>query len=622
MRPTEPQLLIEDHAVIGDTHTMALVASDGSIDWLCLPRFDSAACFASLLGDERNGRWQVCPAGLAEGVVRRTTRTYREGTLVLETEWETDTGVVRLVDAMPPRDGHADLVRRVEGVRGTVEMAMRFTVRFGYGKDVPWVRRTYDEQGHPMIIAVAGPDALALRGDVLPEPDVDHDHSHHAHFTVAAGESVNLSLAWYPSHERVPHLHDVVEGIAETELFWRDWSDRSTYRGPYAEVVQRSLITLKALTYAPTGGIVAAPTTSLPEEVGGLRNWDYRFCWLRDATLVLQALLSAGYDSEARDWTNWLLRAVAGSPEQLQIMYGVAGERLLPEISLPWLSGYQQSRPVRIGNAASEQFQLDVYGEVLSALHDARAAGILAADDDDAWALQRAVLGRLVEVMHEPDSGLWEARSEPQHYVHSRVMVWVAFDRAVQAVETYGLAGDVELWRTLRDEVHAEVCERGWDAERQTFTQHFGSTSLDAAVLIMPSVGFLPGDDPRVVSTIAAVTRTLRHGCLVDRYDGGEASDGLKGTEGSFLACSFWLVSALALAGELEQARELFEELLGLCNDVGLLAEEHDGQSMLGNFPQAFSHLALVDAATTLAEVGGRVQGSPAPGAGRAAAGG
>ena len=593
--------MIEDHAVVGDTHAMALVASDGSIDWLCLPRFDSAACFAALLGDERNGRWQVCPEGLAAGVVRRTTRAYREGTLVLETEWETATGVVRLVDAMPPRDGHADLVRRVEGISGSVDMAMRFTVRFGYGKDVPWVRRTQDEQGRDVLLAVAGPDALALRGDVLPEPDEDHDHSHHAHFTLAAGQTVDLSLSWYPSHEPVPHLHDVAEGIAETEEYWREWSSRSTYRGAYAAVVQRSLITLKALTYAPTGGMVAAATTSLPEELGGSRNWDYRFCWLRDATLVLLALLSAGYDDEARDWTNWLLRAVAGSPEQLQIMYGVAGERLLPETSLDWLPGYRHSSPVRIGNAASEQFQLDVYGEVLSALHDARAAGILAADDDDAWALQRMVLGRLIEVMDVPDSGLWEARSEPQHYVHSRVMVWVAFDRAVQAVETWGLDGDVELWRTLREKIHAEVCERGWDAQRRTFTQYYGSTSLDAAVLVMPSVGFLPGDDPRMISTIEAVNRTLRHGCLVDRYDGGGGSDGLDGKEGSFLACSFWLVSAMALAGQVQEATELFEELLGLCNDVGLLAEEHDGERMLGNFPQAFSHLALVDAAVTLA---------------------
>ncbi len=599
VRPQEPRLLIEDHAVIGDTHTMALVARDGSIDWLCLPRFDSAACFASLLGDERNGRWQLCPRGLADGVVRRTSRRYRQGTLVLETEWETETGIVRLIDAMPVRDRHADLVRRVEGVSGEVDMAMRWTVRFAYGKAMPWMRRVVDDQGLPGLLAVAGPDALILRGDVLPEPD--DESSHHAHFVVRAGETVDFHLAWFPSHEPTPHWHDVGRGIAETETYWREWSGRSTYDGPYAELVERSLITLKALTYAPTGGIVAAPTTSLPEQIGGPRNWDYRFCWLRDATLVLLALLSAGYTDEAGAWRDWLLRAVAGSPAQLQILYGLAGERQLPEFELPWLPGYEGSRPVRVGNAAAEQFQLDVYGEVISALHAGRTAGL--GGDGVAWQVQQAILAHLETVLGQPDSGLWEVRGPLRHFTHSRIMVWVAFDRAVKDVEMHGLDGDVETWRRLRDQVHAEVCEQGWNPAVGAFTQYYGGTGLDAAVLIMASVGFLPGDDPRVLGTIDAVCATLKRGCLVDRYETSEAVDGLPPGEGAFLATSFWLVTALALAGRVEQAQELFGQLAALANDVGLLAEEYDPVAgrMTGNFPQAFSHLALVDAATTLA---------------------
>ena len=436
MRPHEPGLLIEDHAVIGDTHTMALVARDGSIDWLCLPRFDAAACFASLLGDEQNGRWQLCPRGLAEGAVLRTSRRYLDGTMVLETEWETATGVVRLIDAMPPRNGQTAVLRRVEGVSGEVEMALRFTVRFAYGTAVPWVARTEDGAGHPVLQAIAGPDALVLRGDLL--PDVDHssdtrphqedDHAHHAYFTVRAGDTVDFSLMWYPSHEPVPHPHDVGEALTQTIEYWRAWSDASTYDGPWGEAVERSLLTLKALTYAPTGGIVAAATTSLPEWIGGSRNWDYRFCWLRDATLVLLAMLSVGYDQEASEWCHWLLRAVAGSPEQMQILYGLAGERMLPELELEGLSGYEGSLPVRIGNGASQQFQLDVFGEVFSALHAARGAGLV--DDDVAWPLQCAIMRRLVKVMDDPDYGLWEVRGEPRHFTHSKVMVWVAFDRA------------------------------------------------------------------------------------------------------------------------------------------------------------------------------------------------
>ena len=601
MRPQEPRLLIEDHAVIGDTYTMALIASDGSVDWLCLPRFDSAACFASLLGDEDNGRWQICPRGLADGVVKRTVRRYREGTMVLETEWETDTGVVRVVDAMPPRDKQANLVRQVIGVSGQVEMAMRYTVRFGYGRDVPWVRRIEDPDGNEALLAVAGPDALILRGHVVPEVDARGGNAHHAYFTVSEGQTFDFSLSWYPSQKPVPHVHDVSEGIAHTEAFWREWSEKSTYTGRYGEAVQRSLITLKAMTFAPTGGIVAAPTTSLPEAIGGTRNWDYRFCWLRDATLVLLSLLSAGYHEEAADWVGWLLRAVAGSPSQLQILYGVAGERLLPELELPWLAGYEGSQPVRMGNAASGQFQLDVYGELMSALHAARGAGILAGTES--WALQAAIIEHLIEVMAEPDFGMWEVRSEPRHYTHSRVMVWVAFDRTIKDAEAYGLEGDVTRWRELRDALHAEVCDQGWSESRQSFVQYYGGTTLDAALLVMPAVGFLPADDPRMLSTMEAITADLRHGCLVNRYDTTASDDGLPAGEGAFLACSFWLVSALALAGKVGEAAELFEELLALRNDVGLLAEEHDGTRMLGNFPQAFSHLSLVDAATTLARL-------------------
>ena len=604
----EPGLRIEDYAVVGDTHTMALVGNNGSLDWLCMPRFDSQAMFAALLGSEDNGRWQICPRGLAEGQVLRTSRRYRPGTLVLETEWETATGVVRLVEAMPPRNRHADIERRVEGVRGQVDMAMRWVIRFGYGDVVPWVRRIVDEDGRPALLAIAGPDAVVLRGDVLPQPDRRGDLAHHAHFIVRQGEVVDTSMVWFASHEPVPHPHSVTDGLAETEEFWSEWSARSTYAGPYADAVQRSLITLKAMTYRPTGGIVAAPTTSLPEAIGGSRNWDYRYCWIRDAALCLHALLDAGYTEEAEQWRAWLLRAVAGDPEQMQIMYGLAGERLLPESELAWLEGYEQSRPVRIGNGAATQFQLDVYGELFAALFLARKAGL--DGEPVAWAVQTSVLGHLERVRGEPDAGLWEVRGPLRRFTHSQIMVWVAFDRAVRSVEELGVDGDVERWRQLRDQVHAEVCELGWNAEVGAFTQFYGGTGLDASLLVMAKVGFLPGDDPRVVATVDAISRELRHGPLVDRYathltvDGGSV-DGQEAGEGSFLACSFWLVEALALSGQVEQATELFEQLLELRNDVGLLAEEYDGRlgRMTGNFPQAFSHLALVDAAITLAEL-------------------
>ncbi|MEO6205304.1 MAG: glycoside hydrolase family 15 protein [Mycobacteriales bacterium] len=602
---TEPGPLIEDYAVVGDTRTMALIGKDGSVDWLCLPRFDSAACFAKLLGDEENGRWQIVPNGWSKGVVKRTTRRYRPGSLVLETEWETDTGIVRLIDAMPPRDKHADLVRRVEGVEGEVEMAMRWVVRFAYGKAIPWVRHIEDEDGNEGLFALAGPDAVILRGDVLPEPDRrGGNRAHHTHFTVKAGEAVNSTLGWFDSIAPIPHLHDPVEAIARTERYWTRWSAKSTYSGRYGEAVERSLITLKAMTYEPTGGIVAAPTTSLPEAIGGSRNWDYRFCWLRDATLVILALVGAGYVEEANEWREWLLRAVAGSPEQLQILYGLGGERDLPELELDWLAGYEQSQPVRIGNAAAKQFQLDVYGEVMSAMFAASDGGM--EPNDFSWAVMRQGLAYLEKVMDKPDSGLWEMRGPERHFTFSKVMVWVAFDRAVRMVEEHGREGPVEHWRELRDKVHAEVCEQGWNEEVGAFTQYYGGTALDASLLVLPSVGFLSGEEPRFVSTLEKIQEHLQNGCFVDRYETTEDVDGLPPGEGSFLACSFWLVTALAHADRMDEARSLFAELLDLRNDVGLLAEEYDAKAgrMTGNFPQAFSHLALVEAATTLSRLG------------------
>ena len=608
--PDEPRheapLLIEDYAVVGDTSTMALIGRDGSVDWLCLPRFDSSACFAKLLGDERHGRWQIVPRHWSEGVVRTMTRRYLPGTLVLETVYETDAGRVRVTDAMPPRDGHADLIRRIEGLDGEVEMAMRWVVRFAYGSAVPWMQRIEDDEGMPAVSAVAGPDAVLLRGDVLPEPDRrQHHRAHHTYFTVGAGDTVDLTMSWFPSHEPMPHRHDVGEGLERTVKYWTEWSARMTYDGPYAEAVERSLITLKAMTYHPTGGIVAAPTTSLPEQIGGSRNWDYRFCWLRDATLVLSALVCNGYTEEAGEWRSWLLRAIAGSPDQLQIMYGLAGERQLPELELGWLPGYERSGPVRIGNAASNQFQLDVYGEVAAALYSAREAGL--PGDKISWDVMCAALLHLEEVKDLPDSGLWEVRGPERHFTFSKVMVWVAFDRAVRSVEEMGAVGDADRWRRLRDQVHEEVCTQGWNEELGAFTQYYGGTELDASVLVMPTVGFLPGDDPRFVSTLAAVERQLRTGPFMKRYETSEHIDGLPPGEGHFLACSFWLVSALAHVGRVDEAREVFEQLLDLRNDVGLLAEEYDpvAKRMTGNFPQAFSHLALVEAAVTLAGVAG-----------------
>ncbi|MGW6541797.1 glycoside hydrolase family 15 protein [Streptomyces massasporeus] len=583
---------IEDYALIGDEQTAALVGTDGSVDWLCLPRFDSAACFARMLGDEDNGYWRIAPVGAD----RCTRRSYRRDTLVLDTEWETEQGSVRVTDLMPQRDRAPDLVRVVEGLDGEVTLHSVLKLRFDYGSIIPWVRRA---DGHR--VAVAGPDSTWLRS----EPEVTswgEDYGTHAEFTVKKGEKVAFVLTWHPSHEPRPPLVDPYDALRHSVEDWRAWVSRCRYKGPYRDAVVRSLITLKALTYAPTGGIVAAPTTSLPEEPGGVRNWDYRYCWLRDSTLTLNALLAAGYQEEAEAWRNWLLRAVAGDPADLQIMYGVAGERRLPEFELPWLSGFVSSAPVRIGNDAVKQLQLDVYGEVMDSLCLARESGLTA--QPDVWALQTALMDFLRSNWRQPDEGLWEVRGGRRQFVHSKVMVWVAADRAVRTLERHPeLDGDLEGWRALRDEVHREVCEKGYDPERNTFTQSYGSRELDAALLLIPRVGFLPPDDPRVIGTIDAVRDELAHGGFLRRYstDGGDV-DGLPGGEGTFLVCTFWLADALYMTGRTKEARELFERLAGLANDVGLLSEEYDPVTgrHLGNFPQAFSHIGLVNTALAL----------------------
>ncbi|WP_432038816.1 glycoside hydrolase family 15 protein [Streptomyces cucumeris] len=591
---------IDDYALIGDHQTAALVGRDGSIDWLCLPRFDSAACFAALLGDQDNGHWRLAPRDAGDC----TRRSYIEDSLVLETVWETASGTVKVIDFMPQRDRAPDVVRIVEGVSGSVEMRGALRLRFDYGHVIPWMRR---DDGHR--IAVAGPDSVWLRS----EPEVHtygKDFSTRSEFTVSAGEKVAFVLTWHPSHEPRPRLIDPHDALRASLEDWRTWAARCTYRGPYRDAVMRSLVTLKALTYAPTGGIVAAPTTSLPEHLGGVRNWDYRYCWLRDSTLTLNALLSAGYRDEAVAWRDWLLRAVAGDPAELQIMYGLGGERRIHEHELDWLEGFGHSAPVRVGNGAVAQRQLDVYGEVLDTLHLARVSGL--PSEPHAWRMQSALMDFLESAWRDPDEGLWEVRGPRRHFVHSKVMAWVAADRAVRAVEAHPeLTGDANRWRAMRDAVHREVCEKGYDPARSTFTQSYGSAELDAATLLIPRVGFLPATDPRVVGTIDAVRRELSEDGLIRRYTvGGDAGgegdgnvDGLPGREGAFLACSFWLADALQLTGRRKAARALFERLLDLRNDVGLLAEEYDPASgtLLGNFPQAFSHIGLVDTALTLA---------------------
>jgi GH15 family glucan-1,4-alpha-glucosidase len=586
---------IEDYALIGDTQSVALVGRNGSIDWLCLPRFDSGACLAALLGERENGRFAIEP----RGEVVRVERRYRDDSLVLETTFTTRSGVARVIDVMPIRGAYPDVVRVIEGVSGTVELHVDLVLRFGYGLVVPWVRRI-DGRLH----AIAGPDAVVLatpvklRGEGL---------STVADLRVSAGDRVPFVLTWYPSYERPPESPDAFEAVDESERWWQDWARRHAAEGPYRDAIARSLVTLKALTYAPTGGIVAAGTTSLPEEIGGVRNWDYRYCWLRDATFSLYALLHAGYVEEARAWRDWLLRAVAGDPAKLQTMYGPAGERDLHERTLGDLPGYEGSRPVRVGNAASEQLQLDIYGEVIDALHQARRLGV--PDEPAAWDLQRAICEWLESAWERPDRGIWEVRAKPRHFVHSKVMAWAAFDRAVKTVEQHAREGPADRWRRVRAEIHREVCERGFDPSLGAFTQSYGSTVMDASLLLMPIVGFLPADDPRIRGTISAIERELMCGGFLLRYPRAcaEELDGLRGREGAFLACSFWLVDALALTGRRDDARALFERLLSIRNDVGLLSEEYDPERrrLVGNFPQAFSHVAVVNSGLTLSRDGG-----------------
>lgn len=594
---------IEDYGIIGDTQTVALVSRSGSIDWLCLPRFDSAACFAALLGTPDHGCWRIAPAE----EITATRRAYRRGTLVLETEFETASGCVRLVDCMPPRHRDPDVVRVVEGVRGRVKMRMELVIRFDYGSIVPWVRHIDDR-----IEAVAGPDALSLWAGVETHGE---NLTTVAEFEVAEGERVPFVLLWHPSHEPPERRIDPLREVAETERWWREWSARGNIPpdGEWSEAVERSLITLKALTYAPTGGIVAAATTSLPEWIGSVRNWDYRLCWLRDATFTLYALLESGHTEEACAWRDWLLRAIAGDPSKLQIMYGLRGERRLEEAELPWLPGYENSAPVRIGNAAFSQFQLDVYGEVIDALHQARCAGLPA--NPASWRIQRAMLKFLEEAWREPDEGIWEVRGPRRHFTHSKLMAWVAFDRAVKTVEHFHLDGDADRWRLLRDEIHREICACGFNRDKGAFVQEYGGTELDASLLMAPLVGFLPSNDPRVVGTLAAIERELLVDGFVRRYRCETLShvDGLPPGEGAFLLCTFWLADNYALAGRHDEARAVFERLLAIRNDLGLLAEEYDphARRLLGNFPQAFSHIGLVNTARNLSARGGPAHERP-----------
>jgi GH15 family glucan-1,4-alpha-glucosidase len=581
---------IEDYALIGDTQTAALVGRDGSIDWLCVPRFDSGAVFAALLGDRDNGRWLIAPAG----GVQRVERQYVENTLVLETTFHTDDGVVKITDCMPIRGRTVDVMRLVEGVEGRVPMHMDLTIRFDYGSIVPWV-----SDGGGVIRAVAGPDAILLEAGV---PTHGAGKATVADFVVGAGEKVHFCIAYHPSHIEPPKLASCERAIKETARWWRRWAKQCTYDGQWKPQVLRSLVTLKALTYAPTGGIVAAPTTSLPEWIGSVRNWDYRYCWLRDASLTLTALTVGGYTEEALAWRDWLVRAAAGDPQDLQIMYGAAGERRLTEFTVDWLDGYEDSTPVRIGNAASEQFQLDVYGEVLGTLFHTRE---LMPDGDpqhSSWELERELLRALETLWRHPDDGIWEVRGPRQHFTHSKVMAWLAFDRAVHNVTDFGLDGPVDRWRAIRDEIHTQICTEAFDPELNAFTQAYGSKRLDAAVLQMALIGFLPATDPRIVGTVDAIERLLLRDGFVARYQTDPAVDGLPEGEGAFLPCSFWLASNLALMGRTEEAQTMFERLLGLVNDVGLLAEEYDGGAgrQLGNFPQAFTHVSLVNTAALL----------------------
>jgi GH15 family glucan-1,4-alpha-glucosidase len=584
---------IEDYALIGDCHTAALVGRDGSIDWLCLPRFDAGACFAALLGTPEHGRWLLAPAG----DVRSTRRRYRGDTLILETEFQTADGSVAVIDFMSPRTEAPVLVRIIEGRQGQVPMRCHLTIRFDYGSIVPWVRRVGEA-----IHAVAGPNALRLRTDVKLRGE---NLTTVAEFPIAAGQRVPFVLTWFPSHQPPPPDVDPEQALRDTDNWWRAWSQRCTNDGEWREAVLRSLITLKAITYAPTGGILAAATTSLPEQLGGVRNWDYRYCWLRDATFTLYSLTSAGYHDEAAAWREWLLRAVAGKPSELQILYGLAGERRLTEMELNWLPGYEGSRPVRIGNAAADQFQLDVYGEVIDAIYQCRRCGL--APEEPAWRLEQALVGFVESAWQKPDEGIWEVRGPRRHFTHSKVMAWVALDRAVKAIECFHLDGPLERWRGLRDTVHDEVCRKGFNADLGAFVQFYGSDRLDASLLMIPLVGFLPPSDPRARSTVEAIQCHLMTDGFVSRYETIAAVDGLPPGEGAFLACTFWLADNLVLLGRQAEARRVFERLLGLRNDVGLLSEEYDGAArrLVGNFPQAFAHVGLVNTAHNLSQAEG-----------------
>jgi len=581
---------IEDYAMIGDLGSAALVNRDGSIDWLCWPRFDSDACFAALLGTPEHGRWRIAPKNSAT----RVTRRYRPNTLILETRFETHEGVATLIDFMPPRRQHAHLIRIVKGERGKVAFRSELILRFANGAIVPWVTRVDDTT----IRGIAGPDMAVLRSLARMRGE---NFKTVGHFTVARGEQLPFVLSFARSHENLPEPVDVFACLRASEQFWTEWAGRNKIQGPWDEAVTRSLIVLKSLTYAPTGGMAAAPTTSLPEYIGGPRNWDYRYCWLRDATLTLLALMNAGYYDEAQTWREWLLRAAAGSPRQIQIMYGMRGERRLTEWEVPWLPGYENSKPVRIGNAAHRQLQIDIFGEVMDALHQARQGGL--GSNEVGWGMQREFLLHLANIWHEPDEGLWEVRSGREHFTHSKAMAWLAFDRAIRSAERFNLPGPVEEWRKIRKRIHTDVCSRGFDSELGSFVRAYGSKELDASLLLLPTIGFLPPNDARIISTVEAIERRLMVKGLVLRYDSATASDGLPAGEGVFLACSFWLADAYLMLGRDDDALRLFNHLLSLRNDVGLLSEQYEPRTrrLVGNFPQAFSHLALVNTASNLA---------------------
>jgi len=589
-------LTIEDYAMIGDCHTAALVSKQGSIDWLCMPHFDSPACFASLLGSDENGHWSITPAEPVRSVKRR----YREGTLILETEYETDSGVVTLTDFMTPRREMPELGRLIVGTRGEVQLNLELVIRFDYGSVVPWVRRT--ETG---ISAIAGPDMLSLRTEI---PLRGKDFKTVATFLVKEGQKVCFDLTWYPSYQNEPVPLDVEKALQDTDDWWREWSDRCSYKGEWRDAVLRSLITLKALTFLPTGGIVAAPTTSLPESPGGVRNWDYRFCWVRDATLTLHSLLNAGYHDEARQWREWLLRAIAGSPSELNIVYGLRGERRLTELELPWLPGYEKSAPVRTGNDAYKQFQLDIFGELANTLFQCRHSG-LGRPEDAGEDIAEALLEFLETGWNQPDDGIWEVRGPRRHFVHSKMMAWVAVDRAIKSAEQGWFSGDVGRWKRLRDTIHHQVCEQGFDTDLNSFVQYYGSKNLDASILMMPLVGFLPADDPRVVGTVKAIENHLLEDGFVARYTPDPKVDGMPHGEAKFLACSFWLADNYSLQNRREDAVQMFNRLLSIRNDLGLLSEEYDPaeKRLLGNYPQAFSHVGLVNTAFRLSH------GNPQP---------